>query len=122
MEITEIVEKVEGTELTQEKIKEIYERGSFTIDGFEFEITKMTHLFRFELLGNIAEADKKFNIGSLEYRNKVLDKFRSKVLYDGKVLTSVNNFFEDNVELLIPFIEVCTLVFTYPLRRKKTIS
>ena len=118
-------------ELEKEKVNDLYrgwhESKHFEVLDKEFEISKLTHQFRLEVLAIYGEIEAPMLMGN---HNFILDtKFKSifkkiedLVLFEDMQISKITNFWEENEYLYLDFISIVFRLIVFPFYDKKKVS
>ena len=112
----------------KEKALQIYEdwhiAKSFEIEDKRFTVTNMNHEFRVRVYALYSQIETPMVIGNYGFLEDpkfkaIFKEVQDKVLSDDMQISKIPNFWEDNAEIYLSFIQISLKLICYPFFRLK---
>lgn len=112
----------------QEKINSLYrewhKEKRFEVQDKQFEINKLSHAFRLEVLAVYGELEAPMLMGNYNFIidekfKKLMKKIEENVLLEDMQISKIENFWEDNEYLYLDFIATVLRLIVFPFYDKK---
>ena len=121
---TILKELEEKREEILKQIEEWYQGSYFEINGRRYEISKLTHTFRVEVVAFYSQIEASIAVGNYGFLinpdfQKLIKKIEEKVLFDGMQISKRKNHWEEYPEDYLDFIALSMKVISYPFYKKK---
>lgn len=96
----------------------------FDIEGKEFKLSQMNHEFRVKVYATYSQIETNMILGNYGFledtKFKALFKeVENKVLFDDMLISKIPNFWDDNEEIYLSFIQTSLRLICYPFFRLK---
>ena len=105
------------------QIEEWAENGYFEINGRRYEISKLSHQFRIEVLAIYSQIEASLTIGNYGFLlnedfKKVMKKIDDRILFDGMQISKRKEHFEEYAEDYLDYVALSMKVISYPFYKK----
>lgn len=114
-----------------EKINDQYRQWhndkKFVIQDKEFEINKLSHSFRLEVVAIYGELEAPMIMGNFSFIldskfKSIFSKIEDNVLFEGIQISKIKDFWEDNEYLYLDFIQIVLRLIVFPFYDKKKVT
>jgi len=127
-EVKKIEEELkEKREELIKQLEEWHKEGYFIVNGRRYELSKMTHQFRVEVLAIFSQIEPALLVGNYGFMlddafKKIMQKIEDRVLYEGVQISKRPKHWEEFEEDYIDFVNLSMKVITYPFYKKKLLT
>lgn len=120
----------EQMDAEREKVNEQYRQWhnskKFIVQDKEFELNKLTHSFRLEVLAMYGELEAPMLMGNYNFIldnkfKKIFAKVEDNILLDGVQISKIPDFWENNEYLYLDFISIALRLIVFPFYDKKKV-
>lgn len=112
----------------RDKVLEQYEdwhiAKSFDIEGKEFKLSQMNHEFRVKVYATYSQIETNMILGNYGFLEDakfkaLFEEVENKVLFDDMLISKIPNFWEENEDIYLSFIQTSLRLICYPFFRLK---
>jgi len=106
------------------QISEWSENGYFEINGRRYEISKLSHQFRLEVVAIYSQIEANLTMGNYgffmnEDFKKLMRKVDDRILFDGSQISKIPNHFDKYAEDYLDYVSLSLKVISYPFYKNK---
>lgn len=107
-----------------EKLEEWHIAKAFQVEDKEFKLSQMNHEFRVKTYALYSQIETNMILGNFGFledaKFKALFKeVENKVLFDDMLISKIPNFWDENEEIYLSFIQTSLKLICYPFFRLK---
>jgi hypothetical protein len=107
-----------------EQLEEWHINKTFQVDEKEFKLSQLNHEFRVKTYALYSQIETNMILGNFGFledaKFKALFKeVENKVLFDDMLISKIPNFWEENTEIYLNFVQTSLKLICYPFFRLK---
>jgi len=108
-----------GNDVDIEEIKDIYEKGQFSLNGAIYHILNMTHKQRRKVFAYFTSIHKQLSVGDFGFMDTVEfdaieETISNLVTYDGSLISKIPNHWDQHPGDYMTFVITTMGVISYP--------
>ena len=106
------------------QIEEWSDNSYFEINGRRYEISKLSHQFRLEVVAIYSQIESSITMGNYgflinkDFKN-VMKKVDERIIFEGSQISKLPNHFEEYPEDYLDYVSLSLKVISYPFYKRK---